>query len=97
MRMILYLDEEYVIHLAQNEEESFSQTEIDLPDGLCDTFLEGLRFVPDGETWIREDGKEFHGEMLTPAVWSDTLEAAQEEYEKADRIIRMLIHGGEGE
>ena len=82
--MILYLDEEYVIHLEQNEEESFLQTEIDLPDGLCDT-------------WIREDGKEFHGEMLTPAVWSDTLEAAQEEYEKADRIIRTLIQGGEGE
>ena len=48
-------------------------------------------------TWIREDGKEFHGEMLTPAIWSDTLEAAQAEYEKADRIIRTLIQGGEGE
>ena len=51
-------------------------------DGKCDSFVEGYRFVPDGETWTRSDGKVFHGEMITP--WKDynELDNIQREYER---------------
>lgn len=35
-------------------------------DGKCKQFIEGYRFVPAGETWIREDGQVFTGEMVAP-------------------------------
>lgn len=41
----------------------------------CPEFVEGYRFVPDGEVWVRDDGVEFHGEMITP--WKDYAELAQ--------------------
>ena len=36
--------------------------ETDEFDGKCDTFIEGYRFIPEGETWIREDGKVMNSE-----------------------------------
>ena len=51
-------------------------------DGKCDTYIEGYRFVPSGETWTREDGVEFAGEMISPwKPWAE-LDAAQREYER---------------
>jgi hypothetical protein len=49
----------------------------------CQTFIEGYRLKPDGETWIGEDGTVFSGgEMISP--WKDynELDAAQREYER---------------
>jgi hypothetical protein len=56
--------------------------ETDFFDGKCDIFIEGYRFVPTGCEWVREDGKVFNGEMITP--WKDynELDNAQREYEK---------------
>lgn len=56
--------------------------ETDFFDGKCDTFIEGYRFVPAGETWKREDGVTFTGEMIAP--WKDyaLLETAQSLYEE---------------
>lgn len=56
--------------------------ETDLFDGKCNTFIEGYRFVPNGEIWTRSDGVVFHGEMIAP--WKDCalLEAAQSLYEE---------------
>lgn len=51
-------------------------------DGKCDTYIEGYRFVPDGKTWVREDGVVFSGEMIAPwKPWGE-LDAAQREYER---------------
>lgn len=65
-------------------------------DGKCDAFIEGHRFVPKGQTWTREDGVIFEGEMVTP--WRDTneLDRAQLEYEKqlfAEQIEALSIMG----
>lgn len=51
-------------------------------DGKCDIFIEGYRFVPAGESWTREDGVVFYGEMTAP--WKDysELDSAQREYER---------------
>jgi hypothetical protein len=50
-------------------------------DNKCETFIEGYRCIPTGETWIREDGEVFTGEMICPWVDYSVLEKAQYEYE----------------
>lgn len=37
--------------------------------GKCRQYIEGYRYVPVGQTWIREDGQAFNGEMISP--WRD--------------------------
>ena len=54
----------------------------DFFDGKCDAFIEGYRFVPAGETWVREDGVEFTGEMIAPWKPYAELDAAQRAYEQ---------------
>ena len=64
----------------------------------CTTFIEGYRFVPSGESWTREDGVVFHGEMIAPWKPYDELEAAQREYERqkladAENALTILLGG----
>lgn len=56
--------------------------ETDAFNGKCDAYIEATRFVPYGETWVREDGVEFPGEMSTPWKDADEREYAQREYER---------------
>ena len=54
----------------------------DIFDGKCPAYIEGFRFVPTGETWVRKDGTEFSGEMIAPwKPWED-LDSAQREFER---------------
>ena len=78
--MTIYLDSDYRCHLAYIG--AIKTIETDIFDGKCKTFIEGYRFVPEGDTWTRSDGEVFHGQMVAPAVDYGTLEAAQEQYEK---------------
>lgn len=49
----------------------------------CPTFTEGYRLKPEGETWIREDGKSFSGgEMISPWKNYNELDNAQRQYER---------------
>ena len=50
--------------------------------GKCRQYIEGYRFVPAGESWTREDGHVFHGEMIAPWRDFDLLEAFQAIYEE---------------
>lgn len=76
----IYIDSDFICHTA--DDGTMTAVETDFFDGKCDTFIEGYRFVPDGETWTRSDGVAFHGEMISP--WKDyaELDNAQREYEK---------------
>lgn len=76
----IYLDSEYKCHIT--DDGTMTAAETNFFDGKCDAFIEGYRFVPDGETWTRSDGEVFHGEMIAP--WKDyvELDAAQREYER---------------
>ena len=76
----IYLDSDYKCHIT--DDGTMTAVETDFFDGKCDTFIEGYRFVPDGESWTRSDGVEFHGVMISP--WKDfnELDAAQREYER---------------
>ena len=62
--MKIYIDSEYRCHVSNDS----NMREFDVPffDGKCAEFVEGYRYVPSGETWIRGDGQAFSGEMIAP-------------------------------
>lgn len=70
--MKVYIDSEFKCHIAPQE--GYTEVEVSFFDNKCDEFVEGYRFVPSGSTWIREDGVEFAGEMISP--WKDYNELA---------------------
>lgn len=82
----IYIDSEFKCHTT-NPDGTFR--EVVLSDSAktffadkCTAFIEGYRLKPDGETWVREDGRVFSGgEMITPWKNYDLLEAAQVQYE----------------
>lgn len=78
--MTIYIDTDYKVHLT--DDGTMTAVETDSFDGLCDEYIEGSRFVPAGQTWTREDGEVFRGEMRSPWIESSILEEAQREYER---------------
>lgn len=79
--MKIYIDESCKCH-TENPNGNFREFEIAQFDGKCKTFIEGHRYCPEGESYVREDGKVFRGEQLT--AWKDynELTAAQAQYEQ---------------
>lgn len=78
--MKIYIDSDFKCHLENDG--TMTQVETEFFDGKCDMFIEGYRFVPAGESWTREDGEVFRGEMVAP--WKDyvELDIAQHFYER---------------
>ena len=79
--MTIYIDADYRCHTAPGE--GLRAVETDAFAGRCSRYIEGYRYVPAGESWTREDGEVFAGEMIAPAEDSRLLEAAQAAYEEA--------------
>ena len=77
--MTIYLDSGFKCHVA--DDGTMTAVETDFFDGKCAAYIDGYRFVPAGESWTREDGAVFAGEMVAP--WKDWQEliASQREYE----------------
>lgn len=69
--MTIYIDSDYKCYVSSAEGRRAIET--DAFNGKCPEWIESYRFVPEGETWAREDGEEFRGEMVTP--WKDLSEA----------------------
>lgn len=63
--MTIYLDDEYICHL--DNAEGRQAVETDVFDGKEKAYIEGFRFVPDGQVWMRADGVPFRGLMIAPA------------------------------
>ena len=78
--MVVYIDSEYRCYI-ENDNTMF-EIQTSFFDGKCNTFIEGYRFIPEGHSWTREDGKVFEGEMVAPWKPYDELDQAQREYEK---------------
>ena len=76
----IYIDSEFKCHIANDG--AMHVIETNAFDGRCDAFIEGCCFIPDGESWTREDGEVFEGESFFP--WKDDaeLEEAQITYER---------------
>lgn len=84
--MTIYIDNEFKCHVSNDG----TMREVEAPkkfNDKCTAYIEGHRLVPDGETWMREDGKVFKGEMLT--VWRDDtlLDEFQAQYEAQQHTI----------
>ena len=78
--MTIYIDNDYKCHVA--DDGTMTAVNTNVFDGKCDAYIEGYRFVPAGQTWTRDDGVEFAGEMISPwRPWAE-LDAAQREYER---------------
>ena len=78
--MKVYLDADFKCHVT--DDGMMTAVESGFFDDKCDTFIEGYRFVPQGESWEREDGEVFTGEMIAPWKPFDELDAAQRAYEQ---------------
>ncbi len=78
--MTIYIDSDYKCHTAPSD--GLTAVETAFFDGKAPGYIEGYRFVPAGESWTREDGAVFAGEMASP--WKDwtELDAVQREYER---------------
>lgn len=79
--MIIYIDAEFKCH-STNPNGDYTAVETDFFDGKCGAFIEGYRYIPAGETWTREDGVVFRGEMIVPWKPWQELDAAQRAYER---------------
>ena len=77
--MKVYIDNDYKCHVSPAE----GLREIEAPefDGFCTEYIEGMRLVPESETWMREDGEVFCGRMKTAWKDYDKLEKTQLECE----------------
>ena len=65
--MTIYIDADCKCHTAPGE--GLTAVETDAFNGKCRQYIEGYRFVPAGQSWEREDGQVFEGEMVAP--WRD--------------------------
>lgn len=78
---MIYIDSDFKCHTTAGP--GLTPVETNAFDGKCSRYIQGYRFVPAGQTWTREDGVVFAGEMIAPAEDSRILEAAQAAYEEA--------------
>lgn len=78
--MKIYIDSDFKCFTAPGD--GLTEVETGFFDGKCDAYIEGYRFVPEGQSWTREDGEVFAGEMASP--WKDweELDGVQREYER---------------
>lgn len=75
--MTIYIDDDYKCYVSAVDGRRAIETEFF--NGKCAEWIESFRFIPAGETWVREDGETFTN-MIAP--WKDLSEAyaAQEAY-----------------
>ena len=62
--MTIYIDDDYKCHTSPGD--GLTAVETYAFDGKCRQYIEGYRFVPAGQSWTREDGQVFTGEMVAP-------------------------------
>ena len=79
--MTIFLASDYKCHVADNGTRRPYETVFF--DGKCRAYIEGYRLIPEGETWMREDGVIFRGLMISPWKDFELLNAAQRGYEDA--------------
>lgn len=91
MRKTLYIDSDCKCHLS--DDATMVAIETDVFSGKCDAFIEGYRFVPQGRTWVREDGTVFQGEMVAPWKPYEELDQAQRQYERELAEAARILMG----
>lgn len=79
--MIVYLNSDFIVH-AENVE-GYIEAESSFFDFICPEIFPSYRFIPNGHSWERADGKVFNGEAIM--LLDNGFETArkQREYEQA--------------
>ena len=78
--MKICIDSEFKCRTT-NPDGTFREVETSFFDGKCGAFIEGYRFLPEGERWKDGDGIPILGEMIAPWKPYSELAAAQSQYE----------------
>lgn len=86
--MTIYIDADFKCHAAIAD--GLTAVDTDFFIGKAPGYIEGYRFVPAGESWTREDGAVFAGEMVSPWKPWEELDAVQREYER-EQYNSLLI------
>ena len=92
--MTIYIDNDYKCHVT--DDGTRRAFEVSSFDGKCAAFIEGYRYVPSGERWVKPNGEFFRGEMITPWRDYDYLQAAQEAYEQGQDEILTTVESALG-
>lgn len=91
--MTIYIDSDYKCHTSPGN--GLTAIETDAFDGKCRQYIEGYRFVPAGQSWTREDGQVFTGEMVAPwrdyAILAELQALYEEEQAKATEEIAVIV------
>lgn len=91
--MKIYIDADFKCHISPAD--GLTAIETDFFDGKCRQYIKGYRFVPFEQSWTREDGQVFHGEMVAPwrdyELLAEFQEVAQEEQAKATEEIAAIV------
>lgn len=78
--MKIYIDSEFKCYIAPGD--GLVEAESTFFDGKAPDYVEGYRFVPAGQTWMRQDGVKFQGEMIAPwKPWAE-LDSLQRAYDQ---------------
>lgn len=86
--MKVYIDSNF--HCSASDDGTGRAVETDFFDGKCAAFIQGYQYIPAGESWTREDGEVFTGEMIAPWMPYSELSAAQAQYEAMLPQIRDM-------
>lgn len=65
--MTIYIDSDYKCYVSASD--GRRAIEVNDFNCKCPEWIESYRFVPEGETWVKENGEMFRGEMIAP--WKD--------------------------
>ena len=91
--MTIYIDADCKCHTAPGV--GLTAVETDAFEDKCSRYIQGYRFVPAGESWTREDGHTFTGEMIAPwrdyAILAEFQSIYEEELAKAVEDIAALV------
>ena len=87
--MTIYIDSDYKCHIA--DDGTRRAFEVPSFDGKCTEFIEGYRYVPSGERWVKPNGEFFRGEMIAPWKDYDYLQSAQKAYEQGQDGILATV------
>lgn len=85
--MTIYIDSDFKCHSATAD--GLTAVETAFFDGKAPEFVEGYRYVPAGNVWVRSDGAEFPGEMVAPWKPWEELDAVQREYEREQGMAAL--------
>lgn len=79
--MKICIDDNYRCY-PTNPDGTFREFDVPFFDGKCQTFIEGFRYCPPGESYTNDKGESFPGESWGAWKPYPELEAAQAQYER---------------